>query len=114
MQSVNNLINNFIQINSQVSLAKFETIFKTLFIRLECNRNKDNQKSKRIIHKQVLSDLLLKFINLVIGDNLTIIRADQFNKLKNKPNEKTIFKIMEHFLNDNDLSCNEEDEENED
>ena len=26
MQSVNNLINNFIQINSQVSLAKFETI----------------------------------------------------------------------------------------
>ena len=113
-KSVNNLINNFIQINNQVSLAKFETIIKTLFIRLECNRNNANQKSERIIHKQVLSDLLLELINLGIGDNLTIIRADQFNKLKNKSNEKTIFKIMEPYLNDNDLSGNEEDEENED
>lgn len=113
-ESVNNLINNFIQINSQVSLAKFEIIIKTQFIRLECNRNNPNQKSERIIHKQVLSDVLLELINLGIGDNLTIIRADQFNKLKNKPNEKTIFKIMEPYLNDNDLSGNEEDEEIED
>ena len=113
-ESVNNLINNFIQINSQVSLSKFETIIKTLFIRLECNRSNANQKSERIIHKQVLSDVLLELINLWKGDNLTIIRADQFNKLKNKPNEKSIFKIMEPYLNDNDLSGNEEDDENQD
>ena len=34
-ESLNNLINNFIQINSKVDLDKFETIIKTLFIRLE-------------------------------------------------------------------------------
>lgn len=57
---------------------------------------------------------MLEFINLGIGDNLTTIRVDKFNKLKNKPNEKAIFKIMESYLNVNDLSGNEEDEENED
>ena len=71
-ESINNLINNFIQINSQVSLTKFETIIKTLFIRLECNRNNSNQKNERIIHKQVLYyQILLELINLGIGDNLT-------------------------------------------
>ena len=34
-ESLNNLINNFIQIDSKVGLDKFETIIKTLIIRLE-------------------------------------------------------------------------------
>ena len=38
-KSINNLLNNFIQINSKISLDKFETIIKILFIRLEKNRN---------------------------------------------------------------------------
>ena len=55
-ESINNLINNFIQINSKISLDKFETIIKTLFIRLEFKKNNNN--SERIIHKQLLSDIL--------------------------------------------------------
>ena len=36
-ESLNDFINNFIQINSGVSLSRFETITKTLFIRMEYN-----------------------------------------------------------------------------
>ena len=101
-ESVNNLINNFIQINSKVSVDKFEMIIKTLFIRLECNRNNRNQNKERIIHKRVLSDILLEIINSGFGQNLKIIRLDQYKKLKNKQNENTIFKILNFDENKED------------
>ena len=48
-ESINNLINNFIQANTKVSLDRFETIIKTLFIRVKCNRTNKNQLSEKII-----------------------------------------------------------------
>jgi len=36
-ESLNDLMNDFIQINARVDIDRFETIIKTLFIRLECN-----------------------------------------------------------------------------
>ena len=42
-ESLNNLINNLIQANYKISLNRFETIIKTLFIRMERNRTNENQ-----------------------------------------------------------------------
>ena len=38
-QSANNIIKNFIQINSEIKIDKFEKVIKTLFIRLKYNKN---------------------------------------------------------------------------
>ena len=89
-ESLNNLMNNFVEINAKVDIDRFETIIKALFIRLECNRSNINQRTIRIILKQLLSDVLLDIIILVFGVNGKIINEDQFKKLKLKPNENTI------------------------
>lgn len=100
-ESLNNLINNFIQINSKISLNRFEAIIKTLFIRMECNRSNENQIAEGMIHKRVLSDVLLDIINNGFGFNNNIINESQFKKLKLKPDEGTIFKIIYNDNNDN-------------
>ena len=61
-ESVNNLINNFIQVNSKVGIDRFETIIKTLFIRLECIRTNNNQMGERFINKKVLYDIPMDII----------------------------------------------------
>ena len=79
-ESLNNLINNFIQVNSKISLNRFETIIKTLFIRKECNRTNENQLGERMIHNRVLSDVFL--ILLIMGLGGTIKLSTKLN-LKN-------------------------------
>ena len=54
-ESCNNLINNYIEINSKVGLSKFLTIIKSLFIRMESNRVNKNQKTERMITKRLVS-----------------------------------------------------------
>ena len=66
-ESCNNLINNYKEINSKVGLSKFETILKSMFIRMESNRVNKNQLSERIITKRLVSDNLLSLINIGVG-----------------------------------------------
>ena len=106
-ESMNNLINNYIEINSKVSLDKFITIIKTLFVKLECGRSNRNQSSEKIIHKRHLSDVLLEIINSGFGKNLKIITSEQFKKLGNIASERKIFKIMES----NDFEESDENDE---
>ena len=47
-----------------------------------------------MIHKRVLSDVLLDIINNRFWSNNKIINETQFKKLKLKPDERTIFKIL--------------------
>ena len=109
-ESLNNLINNFIQVNSKISLSRFETIIKTLFIRMECNRTNENQLGERLIHKRVLSDVLLDIINNGFGCNNKIINESQFKKLKLRPDERTIFKILNNDEQEIDDSLDSEKE----
>ena len=73
----------------------------------------NNNNSETIVHKYLLSDVLLELINLGIGENLKIIKEEKFKKLKNKPNENTIFKFIERFLNEENAEDDEKDEEKE-
>ena len=110
-ESINNLINNYIHINSKVSIDRFESIIKTLFLRFECCRGNDNQCEERIIHKRVLSDVLLDIINSGYGINNNIINETQFKKLKLKPDENSIFKILqENNTNADDISLDDIEE----
>ena len=61
---------------------------------MECNRTNKNQLGERLIHKRVLSDVLLDIINNGFGCNNKIINESQFKKLKLRPDERTIFKIL--------------------
>ena len=67
---------------------------------MECNRNNENQLGERIIHKRVLSDVLLDIINNGFGCNNKIINETQFKKLKLRPDERTIFKILNNGWTD--------------
>ena len=110
-ESLNNLINNYIHVNSKVSIDRFESIIKTLFLRFECCRGNDNQCEERIAHKRVLSDVLLDIINSGYGINKKIINETQFKKLKLKPDENSIFKILQVYdTNTDDISPDALDE----
>ena len=61
---------------------------------MECNRSNVNQLGERMIHKRVLSDVLLDIINYRFGCKNKIINETQFKKLKLMPDERTIFKIL--------------------
>ena len=71
-----------------------------MIIRLECNRTNSNQLGERIINKKVLSDILMNIINMGFGVNNKIITEDQFKKLKLKPHESSIFKILDNDNNE--------------
>ena len=98
--------------NSKISLSRFETIIKALFIRMECKRTNENQLGERIIHKRVLSDVLLDIINNGFWYNNKIINESQFKNLKLKPDETSIFKILNNEEQDNvdNLEPEKEDE----
>ena len=98
-ESVNNLINNFIQVNSKVGIDRFETIIKALFIRLECIRTNNNQMGERFINKKVLYDIPMDIIRKGFWVNNKIITEDQYKKLKLKPYENYIFKILDKNQN---------------
>ena len=105
-ESINNLIHNYIAINNKVSIDRFETIIKILFVRLNCVKNNKHQLSERLENKQLLSDVLLEIINAKFAQNLFVLSEYQYNKLKRKPNETEIFQIInnnyENSLTDDD------------
>ena len=53
-----------------------------------------------MIHKRVLSDILLDIINCRFWYNNKIINESQFKKLKLKPDEGTRFRISSNDNND--------------
>ena len=100
------MIHNYIAINNKVSIDRFETIIKILFVRLNCVKNNKHQLSERLENKQLLSDVLLEIINAKFAQNLFVLSEYQYNKLKRKPNETEIFQIInnnyENSLTDDD------------
>ena len=102
------MINNYIQANTKVSLDRFETIIKTLFIRVQCNRTNKNQLSEKIIHKKVLSDVLLNIIKARFGVNGKIKTQELYERLKLKSSENSIFKILETQNDDDKNTDNNE------
>ena len=75
---------------------------------LEFCRGNVNQCEERIIHKRVLSDVLLDIINSGYGISKNIINETQFKKPKLKPDENSIFKILqENNTNTDDISLDD-------
>ena len=89
-ESLNNLNNNYIEINSKVSLSKFETILKALFIRKESNRVNTNQRAEKIINKRSVSDNLLSLINLGVGLKKKLFTANDLKKIKESNKEENL------------------------
>ena len=102
-ESCNNLINNYIEINSKVGLSKFETILKSLFIRMESNRVNKNQLSERIITKRLVSDNLLSLINFGVGLKKKLISEKDLKKIKNVNKEEDFLKL--------NIVCSDDEEE---
>ena len=61
IESINHLINSYIDVNNKIGISRFETILKTLFIRLKTKNNRNNYNNKIVI-KYKLSDILLELI----------------------------------------------------
>ena len=94
VESINHLINSYIDINNKIGITRFETILKTLFIRLNSRNNRNNNDNKMVI-KYKLSDILLELIENGYGINNKYIKYDQIKKLKSISNEEDIFKFLE-------------------
>ena len=60
-ESINHLINSYIDINNKIGITRFEIILKTLFIRLNSKNNRNNNDNKMVI-KYKLSDILFELI----------------------------------------------------
>ena len=59
VESINHLINSYIDVNNNIGIKRFDTILKTLFIRLNSKNNRNNNDNKMMI-KFKLSDILLE------------------------------------------------------
>ena len=90
-ESINHLINSYIDINNKIGITRFETILKTLFIRLNSKNNRNN----KMVIKYKLLDILLELIENGYGINNKYIKYDQIKKLKSISNEEDIFKFLE-------------------
>ena len=90
-ESLNHLINSLIAVNNNVSvITRNEIILKTLFIRMEVQKEQNNHHIER---KQQLSDLLLELIKKGYGANKGLINENELKKLKNLKSEFDIFKL---------------------
>ena len=94
-ESVNHLINSFIQTNVKVSIDRFGSIIKILFVRLNCQHEQQKNKEIRIKLKNEISDVLLELIRLGFGNNNKIIKSSDLSKLRKIPDEAEIVKIYE-------------------
>ena len=56
VESINHLINSHIDANNNIGIKRFDTILKTLFIRLNSKNNRNNNDNKMVI-KYKLSDI---------------------------------------------------------
>ena len=56
VESINHLINSYIDANNNIGIKRFDTILKTLFIRLNSKNNRNNNDNKMVI-KYKLSDI---------------------------------------------------------
>ena len=61
VESVNHIINSFINVNNKIGLKRFEVILKTLYIRLNTKHSLNNQ-SKKMVIKYNLQDILLELV----------------------------------------------------
>lgn len=104
-ESLNHLINNIIDINSNVSITKFIEIIKFLFLRFNINREKKNQKKEQISITHNLSDTLLLLNKYGIGKK-KILNFKDIKFIKNINSEEEIFK----FIFDNDCESEKEDQ----
>ena len=104
-ESLNHLINNIIDINSNVSITKFIEIIKILFLRININREKKNQKKEQISITHNLSDTLLLLNKYGIGKK-KILNFKDIKFIKNIKSEEEIFK----FIFDNDCESEKEDQ----
>ena len=59
VESINHLINSYIDVNNNIGIKRFDNILKTLFIRLNSKNNRNNNDNKMVI-KFKLSDILLE------------------------------------------------------
>ena len=72
-ESINHLINSYIQCNTKVSIKRFESIVEILFVRMNFNHEQKIKKEIRINLKNEISDVLLELIKLGFGTNNKII-----------------------------------------
>ena len=76
VESINHLINSYIDVNNKLGITWFEVILKTLFIRLNTKHSQNNLNKKKVI-KYNLSDILLELIeNGYSKNNKVIIYED--------------------------------------
>ena len=73
---------------------------KSYLLEWSFNWSNENQLGEKLIHKRVLSDILLDIINSRFWYNNKIINESQFKKLKLKPDEGTRFRISSNDNND--------------
>ena len=89
-ESLNHFINSLIAVNNNVSIKRFEIILKTLFVRLEFQKDNDGIHIER---KQQLSDILLELIKQGYGVKKGLITNKEMNIINKFKSEFDIFKL---------------------
>ena len=87
VESINHLINSYIDANNKLGITWFEVILKTLFIRLNTKHSQNNLNKKKVI-KYNLSDILLELIENGYSKNNKVIIYEDIKKLKSITKEE--------------------------
>ena len=92
-ESLNHLINEILDVNSNVSITKFAEIIRFIFIRFNVNREKNKQRKEQFVISHKLSDNLLAIANFGIGKN-KVLKSKEIKNIKTLKNEEEIFKFI--------------------